>query len=97
MEEIPRLEHWRIERLAVERHERAGPSETFGNDAQHRTLAGEVRHQMLLADESTLFVEPSASDQERVRPRPAIQTRCFEVEEHERHGRRRSADECCGW
>ena len=87
MKQIACLEHRRIERLAVERHERSSPAEIFGDEAQHRTLAGEVGQEMLLGDESTLIVEPAAADEKRESAGAAIQPGRLEVEKNEWHRR----------
>src|SRR6478735_4348169 len=87
VKQIPCLEHRRIERLAVERHERSSPAEILGDQAQHRTLAGEVGQKMLLGDEATLIVEPAAADEKRQSACAAIQPGRLEVEKNEWHRR----------
>jgi len=97
MEEIARLEHRRIERFAVERHQRARAAKILRNDAEHGALAGEIGHQMLFGDEAALLVEPTASNEKSVSACAAVEAGGFEVEKDEGHRCRRSPDERSRW
>ena len=89
MEEIARLEERRVERLAVERHQRAGTRQFAGDGLEQRPFVRMAREHELPRHEPALGVEPAAADEERLRPRPAAQAGGLEIEEHERRPRRR--------
>ena len=93
MEEIPRLEHRRVERLAVEADDRARAKKFSRDAAEHRPLDAVLGEHMLPHHEAAILVEPAAADKKGVRPRAAAQPGRFQIEEHQRRPSRRPAGE----
>ncbi len=89
MEEIARLEHRRVERLAVEADERAGARQLVGDGRQHRPLVGVARQQVLPRREPAVVLEPAAADEKRLGAGAAAEPGRLEIEEEERRPRRR--------
>ena len=52
MEQVPRIQHRAVERLAVEGDQRARLAQLPRHHAKHGPLRGVVRHQVLLDDEA---------------------------------------------
>jgi hypothetical protein len=98
VEQVPRLEHRRVERFAVEADQRTGTAELAGDHVEQRPLVRGPGEQELFHRKSALAVEARAADEERVRPGAAAQPCRFEVEEDKRRARGRTAGEqhCIG-
>ena len=87
VEQVPRFNQRRVERLAVEGDERPGPREILCHVGQHPSLGRIVGHQVLLDNEGTILVEPRTADEESMRPGASAEPRRLKVEENERHAR----------
>jgi hypothetical protein len=92
MKEIAGLEHWGIERLAVEADERARARALARDGVEHRTLVCEPRHDELARDESPI-VKPPAANEKGVGARSPAQTGRLEIEKDERRTCGRAARE----
>ena len=87
---VARLEHGRVEALAVEADQRAGARELRGHRRQERTLVFGSGKQILTRDERAVGVERPAADQKRKRAGAAVQSRRLEIEEQQRRLHRAS-------
>jgi hypothetical protein len=93
VEQIPRLEHRRVERLAVETDERAGRFERRGRARQQRPLVGGPCQQELPDRQAAVFVERRAPHQECLRSSAAAEARGLEVEKEKGRSRRLRAEQ----
>src|SRR5437667_7483863 len=89
MVEIAGLEEGGVERLSIERDERAGTRQLAGDGFEQRSLVGMPRQHELPRHESAVAIEPAAADEKRLRAGPAAQAGGLEIEEHERRPGRR--------
>src|SRR6185503_10069292 len=82
--EISRLENRRVERLAVEAHDRACIGELARESAKQGAFPREGGEKILTRDESAFLVKAAKSDEKRVGAGASAQAGRLEIEKYER-------------
>ena len=91
MEKVTHLEDRRVERFAVEAHDRASALQLASHGREQRPLVGKAEQHVLPRDEAALLVERAEADEKGICAGAAAQAGGFEIEEEEGRTRRRAA------